>query len=172
MKPTSIRTGAGTTFVAAALILLTACGSGNPAAAPGTIPLTAAPGSPADSATTAAVSKAYRTLFGGSKDLATLVSSVQNGDKLSPVFAQALKNPLTVSVTATVSKVTVINPHVASVTFTLLSHGSPLLANTKGKAVLVAGTWRVAADTYCGLLAASGHLPSQCSPAVIAVPSS
>ena len=153
-------------------MFLTACGGSSPAAAPGTTPLTTPSGSPVDSATTAAVSKTYATVYGGTKDLATLVASIQNGDKLSPVLAQALKNPLTAGLTATVSKVTAINPHVVSVTFTLLSHGSPLLANTKGKAVLVSGKWLLAADTYCGLLAASGHLPSQCSPAVIAIPSS
>ena len=128
---------------------------------------------PADAATTAAVTKAYTTFFGGTKNQAALVADLQNGDKLTAALIQQAKNPVASTLTATVSAVSLENPHVADVTFTLLSKGSPLLSNTPGKAVLVGGTWKLAAETFCGLVAASGTTPAACTDqSVVALPSS
>ncbi|WP_338179619.1 hypothetical protein [Jatrophihabitans sp.] len=128
---------------------------------------------PADAATTAAVTKAYTTFFGGTKDPAALAADLQNGTKLAAALAEEAKNPTAATLTATVSKVVLANPHVADVTFTLLSKGAPLLANTSGKAVLVGGTWQLAATTFCGLVAATGTTPPVCEqPAITALPSS
>jgi hypothetical protein len=118
---------------------------------------------PADAATTAAVTKAYTTFFGGTKNPAALVADLQNGDKLSAALATEAKNPTAPYLTAKVSKVVLENPHVADVTWTLLEKGSALLTNTSGKAVLVGGTWKLAAETFCGLVLASGAQAPQCS---------
>jgi len=171
-----------------ALATMTACsssGGGNkPATTPKTTPVTSssvattppvssppasspAAGTPADAATTAAVTKAYTTFFGGTKDQAALVADLQNGDKLTAALALEAKNPTAATLTATVSKVVLENPHVADVTFTLLSSGSPLLTDTPGKAVLVDGTWKLAAATFCGLVAASGTTPPACTDTTI-----
>ena len=141
-------------------------------AAPTTPPATsssAAP-TPADAATTAAVTKAYTTFFGGTKDQAKLVADLQNGDKLTAALIAEAKNPTAATLTATVSKVVLANPHVANVTFTLLSKGAPLLSNQPGNAVLVNGTWTLAAGTFCGLVAAAGPLPAACSDTSITRP--
>jgi hypothetical protein len=128
---------------------------------------------PADAATKAAVIKAYTTFFGGTKSIPALVADLQNGDKLGDALAAQAKNPVAATLTATVSAVTLENPHVANVTFTLLSKGAALLTNTPGKAVLVDGTWRLAADTFCGLVAAAGPVPPSCADTTItALPTS
>ena len=132
-----------------------------------------AAGTPADAATTAAVTKAYTTFFGGTKDPAALIADLQNGPKLSAALAQESSNPTAATLTATVSAVTLVNPHVANETWTLLSKGSPLLTNTSGQAVLEDGTWKLAAGTFCGLVAASGTVPAACSDtSITGVPSS
>jgi hypothetical protein len=135
---------------------------------------TSAPaGTAADAATVAAVTKAYTTFFGGTKDPAALLADLQNGPKLSAALAQEATNPTAATLTATVSAVTLLNPHVANVTWTLLSKGAPLLSNTAGQAVLEDGTWKLAAGTFCGLVAASGTVPAACSDtSITAVPSS
>ena len=149
-----------------------------PAATTSSAPSTPAPSTsssatPADAATTAAVTKAYTLFFGGTKDQAKLVADLQNGDKLIAALIQQSKNPVAATLTATVSAVTLENPHVADVTFTLLSKGAALLKDTPGKAVLVNGTWTLAAETFCGLVAASGTTPAPCTDqTVIGLPSS
>ena len=180
--------------VAGALALsLTACSSSGTKASTSTTPSTPASTSssapapstpapstptstapaPADAATTAAVKKAYATFFGGTKNQAALIADLQNGDKLTAALIQQSKNPVAATLTATVSTVSLENPHVADVTFTLLSKGAPLLSNTPGKAVLVDGTWKLAAETFCGLVAASGTTPAACTDqSVVALPSS
>jgi len=138
-------------------------------------PTTSTPAAPvaADAATTAAVTKAYTTFFGGAKDQAALIDDLQNGDKLTAALAAEAKNPTAATLTATVSKVVLENPHVADVTFTLLSSGSVLLADQPGKAVLVDGKWKLAAATFCGLAAAGGPLPPACADtSITAVPTS
>lgn len=162
------RAGVGAAVAATAILGLTACGSSNPAAAPTPSPTPTPTMSPST-----AVTAAYATFFGGSKDPKRLAAVLQNGDKLAAVIAQGLKSPMLGGLTAKVSNVSLVNPHLATVTFTLLSHGSPLVANTIGKAVLVDGTWKVAAYTYCGLLSSAGPAPAACkAPGVTTLPSS
>ena len=140
--------------------------SSSTAVAPAPVTSTAAP-TPADAATTAAVTKAFTTFFGGTKDPTALVADLQNGPQLSAALAQEAQNPTAATLTATVSKVMLANPHVADVTFTLLSKGSPLLKNTPGNAVLENGVWKLAAGTFCGLVAASGQTPAACTDTTI-----
>ena len=177
-----------TAFVAcaaalAATLTMTACSSSGGATkgkdtptptstAPTTSSAPAGP-TPADAATTAAVTKAYTTFFGGTKDPAVLAADLQNGAKLAGPLATEAKNPTAATLTAKVTKVTLENPHVANVTFTPLSSGSVLLADQPGKAVLVNGTWTLAAATFCGLVLASGATPPECSDqSIIGTPSS
>jgi hypothetical protein len=130
-------------------------------------PASSAAPAPADAATKAAVIKAYTTFFGGTTDPAALVADLQNGDQLAAALAQEAKNPTAATLTATVSSVLLANPHVANVTFTLLSKGAPLLKDTPGNAVLENGVWKLAAGTFCGLVAASGQTPAACTDTTI-----
>lgn len=177
-------------MICALAIPLSACSSGSgsskstaattPAAAPASTQSSTPPPSPtsafsttADAATVAAVSKAYTTFFDAKQTHAALVADLQNGPKLSDALTQQAQNPTAKTLSAKVTKVTLQNPHVALVTFTLLSNGSVLLANTPGKAVLEDGTWKLAAETFCGLVAATGKIPPICNEfSTVALPTS
>lgn len=162
-----------------ALFSLAACGSSHPSSAPKPSPSGGSTSSsPAPSvltpAATAQIKHAYTTFLGGAnKDPQVIPTVLQNADKLTAVIAAQAKNPITAGLSATVSKVTLVNPHLADVTFTLLSKGQPLLSNQVGKAVLVDGTWKVAAYTFCGLASVAGTIPPECKQAsVVALPTS
>ena len=178
MKTNHVPAGIKLIAVGATVATLAACGSSNSPKAsitPSTSPSpTASTTGPADPAVTAAVTRAYETFFSGNKHPAQALAALQNGDKLVSVLAQSAKNPMSGSITATVSKVVLANPHLALVTFTLLEKGTPLLPNNVGKAVLVGGTWKVAAITFCGLQAATqgNKVPAACTPGVMALPTS
>lgn len=182
MKQTLTRAVAGTALATTAVLGLAACGSShttNTAPKPSVTPSTAAPTAStgpaaADAATTAAVTKAYTTFFNGTKNPAASMAALQNGTQLAAVMAQAAKSPTAADISAKVSKVTLVNAHVADVTFSLFSKGFAVLTNTSGKAVLVNGHWQVAATTFCGLTAAQagGVVPAGCTPALVALPSS
>jgi hypothetical protein len=121
-----------------------------------------ASGTPADAATTAAVTKAFTTFFGGTTTLEQSVEAVQNGSQLADSLAKQLQNPTAKTLTASVTSVALVNADVASVIFTLNSKGAPLLSNQPGYAVLQNGVWKLAAQTYCGLVSAEGQAPAAC----------
>jgi hypothetical protein len=54
---------------------------------------------------------------------------------------------------ASVQKVTLTSATQATVTYTILISGTPMLAGQKGTAVLENGTWKVSLASFCGLLA-------------------
>jgi hypothetical protein len=119
------------------------------------------------------VTKAYTDFFSGStKTLAQTEALVQNGTALAASLAAQAKNPTAKSLSATVTSVALKSANVANVIFTLSSDGSPLLANNPGLAVKQNGVWKIAAQTYCGLVAAEGQAPAQChDPMVTDLPS-
>jgi hypothetical protein len=125
-----------------------------------------------DAATLAAVTKAYTTFFSGTETVAQAEAAIQNGPKLAASIATQAKNPTAKSLSVTVTSVALKNANVANVIFTLNSNGSPLLSNTPGLAVKQNGVWKIAAQTYCGLVASEGQAPAQCSdPKVTDLPS-
>jgi hypothetical protein len=118
----------------------------------------------ADAATTTAVTTAYKTFFSSASTSAQSEAVLQNGSH----FAAALKSQGSSSFAAkssvTVQAVrTTSSPDTVAVTFTVLSDGQPLLRGDSGYAVRAAGTWQVAAQTFCGLLGLEGDAPSACA---------
>ena len=57
---------------------------------------------------------------------------------------------------ATVEGVTLSDDSNADVKWTLLLEGNPVLPDQSGNAILVDGTWKVSATTFCTLLAIQG----------------
>ena len=176
MNQPIVRASAGLALIAATTLGLSACGS-SPAkssAPPSSSSPSASPTAAGSSAAavTAAVTKAYTTFFDGTKHPAQSEAALQNGSKLTAVMAEAAKSPTAADISAKVSKVVLINPHLAKVTFSLFSKGFAVLTNTSGEAVLTGSTWQVAAATFCGLTAAEagGTIPAGCTASVMAVP--
>jgi hypothetical protein len=52
--------------------------------------------------------------------------------------------------------------HVAKVTFTVTIDGSPMLPGASGYAVNDAGSWKMAATTFCELVTLEGTAPESC----------
>ena len=68
---------------------------------------------------------------------------------------------ITIPFTFYVSNVSVLSPNRASVTFSIIYGGKPVVANQGGWAVKD-GTWKVAGTTFCGLVSLSGTTPIAC----------
>jgi hypothetical protein len=70
-----------------------------------------------------------------------------------PALAAQAKLPAASTATARVSRVTLVSPAEATVTYSILTNGSPVLTNQRGIAVYASGQWRVALTSFCRLLA-------------------
>ena len=71
---------------------------------------------------------------------------------------------------AKVTKVTMVSPSQAKVTYSILIGGQPALSNQSGVAVYQDGTWKVGLASFCGLLALenggkTSGLPAACKSA-------
>jgi hypothetical protein len=156
-------------------VALAACGgsgardtSSSPAL-PGSSAPPSASGTPADAATRAAVNTAYATFFNTQTSAAASESALQHGATFRATLAAEAGGHD--NVTASVSSVRLLRPNVAAVVFTIDSGGSPLLSNSPGYAVRENGRWKVAAQTFCGLLQLQGDAPSACQdPAITGLP--
>lgn len=165
--PTRCAAGCTALVVAAALAGCTSS-SGNapsPTAAPTTPPATSTPAGTASTpppATQRAIAHAFEVFFNTNTSLADSIKVLQHG----PAFRQALikesNSPSANKITAKVRRVTLSNPNVANVTYSLYSAGSPLLPSSAGSAVRENGRWKVAARTFCALLAIEGGAPAAC----------
>jgi hypothetical protein len=158
-------TGALTMFAVAAL---SACGTssgGGPSSPPPSTtaaPSTGGPGSPADAATTSAVKNAYHTLFAPSTPLRESIAVLQDGTSFKEALIEQGKSPMAKKSSAAVSKVTLLSPDLAQVTYSVLLAGTPVLPGQTGYAVREDGAWKVADKTFCGLLALDGSTPAAC----------
>jgi hypothetical protein len=134
-------------------------------AAPTTAPAspTAAASSPAAVASTpaatgtaaavAAITKNWVTFFNGKTPAATRETLVQDGPQFATVLKAQASSAQSEAAGASVQKVTLTSATQASVGYTILISGSPVLAGQKGTAVLESGTWKVSLTSFCGLLA-------------------
>jgi hypothetical protein len=156
MRFLSLTVGAG---VLAAALVLTACSSSGSHTTTSSSP----GGSAAPPAVQAAIGKAYAALFGTKSTLAQSVASLQNGQVFKPVIVAESKKPAAKGSGAKVTAVSLSGSNLAKVTFTIYSQGNPALPNASGFAVRQNGTWKVAAKTFCNLLALQGGAPKACS---------
>jgi hypothetical protein len=119
----------------------------------------AAPSSPAASPSStftgeaAAIEKNWETFFNGSTPAATKAGLVQNGQAFLPVLEAQAKNPQGATASASVQSITLTSSTQASVVYTILVSGTPMLTGQKGTAVLENGTWKVGVASFCALAA-------------------
>ena len=154
---------------------LAACGSSTPhratssPALPVSSAQSSAPGTAADAGTRRAVNDAYATFFNTRTSAAASEAALQHGATFRATLAAEANGHD--DVTASVSSVRLLRPDVASVVFTIKSGGAPLLANSPGYAVRENGRWKVAAQTFCGLLQLQGDAPRACQdPTITTLP--
>ena len=138
----------------AALLAVAGCssGSGGSANTPTTNPTNNSAAQQTQA--TAAITTTWTTFFHSGTKPAVAKALLQNGSQLGKaikVAAQVQKSSK-IKEDAKVSKVTFSSPTSAIVTYSLLSHGSTLLPNATGQAVLQDGHWKVSQATFCTLV--------------------
>ena len=112
----------------------------------------------ADTATTEAVTASYVTFFDGTTPAATRASRSRSTTS-SPAPATGrirATDPQASATAAPVEGVTVADDGTATVSWTLLMNGAPVLPDQSGEAIEEDGTWKVSAATFCALLAIQG----------------
>ncbi|WP_405137874.1 hypothetical protein [Nocardia sp. NBC_01388] len=161
MRLTSLRQ----TVVACCLVALTGtsivgCSSSGDSASPTTSAAASAATSAAaksDSTSSAADTKAvtdtYVTFFDGKTPAATRAGLVEKGAAFQQALDGMAVNPQATGTSVTVAEVKLSDTSHADVKYTLLLNGTPVLPDQSGQAVKDAGQWKVAAATFCALLA-------------------
>ncbi|TCN55749.1 hypothetical protein EV641_10396 [Rhodococcus sp. SMB37] len=115
-----------------------------------------AAGGAADAETTQAVTDAWVTFFNGTTPPETRAGLVENGDDFLPALQGMAADPQATATTATVEGVMSAGDDAATVSWTLLMNGAPVLPDQSGEALLEDGQWKVSAVTFCTLLAIQG----------------
>ena len=122
------------------------------------------------SGATAAITTNWEAFFSPKTPVAKRVSLLQDGQTFASVIRSQAGSGLASSATAKVTKVTVVSPSQAKVTYNILLGGQPALSNQSGVAVKQAGTWKVGVASFCGLLTVenggkTSGLPAACKSA-------
>jgi hypothetical protein len=112
-----------------------------------------------------AVTTSYVRFFDPTVPTSERLGLIQDGQAFSQAIAAQAKSAFAKAASVKVSKVTVTSDERATVVYTILLSGSPVLANQVGYAVRQGGMWKVAGQTFCELLAVQGPLPAVCKTA-------
>jgi hypothetical protein len=150
----------GLALTIAAATLLAGCGGGGKS----TTATSTTGASPA--ATIAQIKDNWTKFFDGSTSASDRTALLQNGPKFAQIMAAINSSPLATGVKAKVTRVKLLTPSTASVTYTILLSGQPVLPNAKGTAVLDQGVWKVGAGSFCGLVkleTGGGAVPAVCA---------
>ncbi|HVT64961.1 MAG TPA: hypothetical protein VHD81_07395 [Mycobacteriales bacterium] len=143
-----------TTLSLAAVVALAGCGGGSSGGAATTTP-TNPPNAPADSAAaTSEITTTWQTFFHTGTKPTAAEQLLENGDQLGAAIRVAgmIQHKQKITEAAKVLHVAFTSPTAATVTYNLLSHGTVLLPNATGQAVLQDGHWKVSQSTFCTLV--------------------
>jgi hypothetical protein len=113
--------------------------------------------------------------FNPKTPVAKRISLLQDGQQFASIIQSQASSGLASQVSATVTKVTLVSPTQATVTYSILESGKPVLSDQTGVAVDQDGTWKVGVASFCGLLALenggkTSSLPAACQAAGQATP--
>jgi hypothetical protein len=117
----------------------------------------------ADLSSQAKITADWVAFFSGATSASRKIALLQNGKAFAKVIEDQASSPLSKSVAAKVSKVTLTSSKQANVRYSLTLGGQPALSNVQGQAVLVSGTWKVGDRSFCGLLALEQDKVPACS---------
>ena len=139
-----------------------ASSSGSPAAA--------ATQSTAQTPTQKTIAANWTEFFNPKVPSAQRAALLEDGPQLAAAVSAQAKSSTAAQTSAKVLSVTVTSATQAKVVYDLLIGGTPALTNQAGAAVLQAGTWKVSAASFCGLLAmqsggSTAALPAVCKTA-------
>src|SRR5215831_18060818 len=89
--------------------------------------------------------------FDGATPATAKAALVQDGQQFLPLLEAQAKSPQGTTSSASVQSITMTSSTQATVMYTILISGTPMLANQKGTAVLENGTWKVGLASFCAL---------------------
>ena len=110
----------------------------------------------------AAVKLVYTKFFDPKTPLAVKPAMLQDGTAFVQAIKQQGSTAYAKGSSVSVSNVTLLSPNRASVTFSIIYGGKPVVANQGGWAVKEGGIWKVSGETFCGLVSLSGTTPAAC----------
>ena len=148
--------------------------SSGASSSPSSAPSSSAPASSASpvssSGAASAIAANWATFFNAKTPVAKRVSLLQDGQTFQSIIKSQAGAGLAASATAKVTKVTMVSPSQAKVTYSILIGGQSALAHQAGVAVYQDGTWKVGLASFCGLLALenggkTSGLPAACKSA-------
>lgn len=148
-----------------------ACGSSGTSSAPKTsAPHTSAPAASPSSSAQSQIEADWIAFFNPKTPVAKRISLLQDGQEFASIIRSQASSALAAGVSVKVTKVTLVSPARAKVTYTILESGKPVLANQSGVAVYQDGTWKVGIASFCALLAMenggkTSGLPAACKAA-------
>lgn len=133
-------------------------------------PAAAATQSTAQTPTQKTIAANWTEFFNPKVPSAQRAALLEDGPQLAAAVSAQAKSSTAASTSAKVLSVTVTSATQAKVVYDLLIGGTPALSNQAGAAVLQAGTWKVSAASFCGLLAlqsggSTAALPAVCKTA-------
>ncbi len=145
-------------------VVVVACGSGGTGKSGATPAPTVSSGSAPAAA--AQIKSNWEAFFSAKTPASQRVKLLQNGQEFASIIKSQAGSALASSVSAQVTKVTVISPAKANVKYNILVGGTPQLRNRAGISVKENGIWKVGVASFCGLLALqNGGSTSQLPPA-------
>jgi len=155
-----------------AATVVTGCSSSNTDTSPAPSTTTSVSGAPASGAEKD-ISDTFVAFFSAQTPTAQKIALVENSAAFADTINAQAESPLTMGATATVSKVDLDAPGHATVTYTVLVNGQPVLPDQTGESVQVDGAWKVSQTTFCELLTLQGNPPPVCgAPATTVAPPS
>jgi hypothetical protein len=143
-----------------------ASSAASPAGSPSAI-VSSAPASSSSSGNSAAAAQItanWEKFFNASTPLSQRVALLQNGSSFSSAIDSFSKLPLANGIGAKVTGVTVTSATMATVTYSIVSGSTTLLAGQSGTAVYQDGMWKVGDASLCNLfkLIPGGSEPAAC----------
>jgi hypothetical protein len=126
-----------------------------------------APATSGNSAAEKTIAANWVAFFNAKTPTSKRIALLQDGTMFATIIKSQAGSSLAGSASAKVTKVTVVSPTQAKVTYNILVGGQPALSGKSGVAVKQAGTWKVGVASFCGLLALenggkTSGLPSAC----------
>ena len=133
-----------------------------PAASPSA---TASSQATSGAAAAAAIKQDWVTFFNPKTSVAAKEAILENGSKYEALLKSQASNPTAATASASVQSVKITSPTGATIDYTILVSGSPVLKGQKGTAVYQDGTWKVSKTSFCGLAALEngGKAPAVCA---------
>jgi hypothetical protein len=110
----------------------------------------------------AAIRQVWTTFFDGRVPPSERIRVLQNGPRFAALIRAQSTSAVAKRTHATVARVSLIGKTRAKVVYTIWVGPTPMLRNASGLAVRMGSSWKVSAQTFCGLQQLQGLNPPGC----------